>query len=91
MKNLPRRRIACGFALLVLLIAVADDCDAADSTPFRRWAVVGDSTTRESGISDLVTSEMAQWEKVELVEREELQRVTQELELSQLHSAAQSA
>jgi hypothetical protein len=52
--------------------------------------VVGDATTRESGLSDLVTAELAQLKNVELVERDELQLAIQELGLSQLHTALQS-
>ncbi|MDA0807497.1 MAG: hypothetical protein O2945_07485 [Planctomycetota bacterium] len=91
MKNAILRRIASTLSSLVLIMAVAGDCLAADPTSFRRWAVVGDTATRDSGLSDLVAAELAQWENVELVEREELQRAIQELELSQLHTAAELA
>jgi hypothetical protein len=77
--------------LVCTLLAAADDSVAADSGPLRRWAVVGDPAVREAGLSDLVTAELAQLPQVELVEREELQRAIQELELSQLHTAAQPA
>lgn len=93
MKHSFRRRLCVGISFLVLLmaVAVAGDCRAADSRPLRTWAVIGDSVARASGLTDLVTAELASLKKVELVEREELRRVTQEIELSQLHTASQSA
>jgi hypothetical protein len=91
MKNSISHRIARCLTMLFLLLTLAHVSGAAASESFQRWAVVGDAAAREAGLSDLVTAELAQLPQVELVEREELQRVIAELELSQLHTAAESA
>lgn len=90
MKKSIRHRSTHFLPLLVVSLAFADPSCAAASEAFQRWAVIGDVASRESGLSDLVHAELAQFAKIELVEREELQLAIQELELSQLHTASQS-
>lgn len=59
----------------------ADPAPAAKATPWR-WAIVASEELRESGISALLTARMARFEGVQLVEREEIQRVLDELSLN---------
>lgn len=66
-------------ALCVLLTCAAAHADVLA----KRWAILASPAVRESGVSDLLFANLAQQE-LELVEREELDKLLQEIELSQL-------
>lgn len=85
-----RRRVHLHCLLLAACQSVTTQTIAASATssPFRRCAVIADEAVRRTGVSDLVTSELLAGEKLQLVEREQLDSVLQEIELSQLHRAA---
>ena len=55
--------------------------------PWRRWAVISSPEVRTSGLGDLATAELGRVREIELVERDELQKIERELELSQLVAA----
>ena len=62
---------------------VADDSRRA----WRRWAIVCSSDVQKTRLSDLLTVELSGLRGLELVERNELPTITNELELSQLLGA----
>jgi hypothetical protein len=78
-------------SLVCSVLTTSDVSKAAESGALRRWAVVGDQTVHESGLSELVMAELSQSSSIELVEREELQLASRELEISSLHLASESA
>ncbi|HLQ47170.1 MAG TPA: hypothetical protein VK137_20670, partial [Planctomycetaceae bacterium] len=68
-------------------VVAADNPTRTDvaSPVFRRWAILASPEVRAAGISDLLLAELAR-QKLELVEREQIAAITQELELSKLFS-----
>ena len=61
-------------------------CRAADPIAFQRWAILAAPDVRDANLSDLLTAELSK-KSIELVEREQLDTVTREIELSKLLSA----
>ncbi len=78
------------FLLLLLIMSVFDVPVRANEQALKRWAILAAPAVRELGVSDLL---MAQLEtaKVELVEREQLDAVTREIELTTLFGAEGAA
>ena len=66
--------IACA---LLSAPAAADDA-------LRRWAIVAADEVRQSGLADLLIAEATKLPAIELVERDELDRVANELAISSL-------
>lgn len=77
-------------ALLTILLVASQDTVFGAEPEFRRWAIITAPELRETGIADLLTVKLSA-ESFELVERDELDRLTRELELSQLQGTAASA
>ena len=79
---------ACLVIVLLLLLQLPIASSAAESAPttFRRWAVLATPELRDSGLSDLLTAQLTAVD-VELVEREQLDAVAKEVELSKLFGA----
>ncbi len=64
-----------------------DSSPAGDApAPVRRWAIISSESMRTGGFPDLVTSVLDDVEGIELVERDQLDLVLAELELSELQS-----
>jgi len=69
------------------LQARADDAnDTRSVSPLRHWAVIADPVLRKTGLSDLVNAELTS-RGVLLVEREQIDRVLREVELTQCFGA----
>ncbi len=73
--------------------ASAEDTIATNSSPagdapapLRRWAIISSESIRTSGFPDLLTTVLGDVEGIELVERDQLDLVLAELELSELQS-----
>jgi curli biogenesis system outer membrane secretion channel CsgG len=66
----------------LLLSSGVRETRAAESPPAKRWAVVAAEDLREAGLSDLLTAQLSQVPGVELVEREAIRRVLDELKLN---------
>ena len=49
---------------------------------FRRWAVICSKDAQQAGLGDLVTAELSKEKDLELVDREQLDAVTKELQLA---------
>jgi hypothetical protein len=69
---------------LALFLLLAATLQAEDALALRRWAIIGDAEVTKAGISDLLAAKLAATEKLELVEREQLEMVLKELELATL-------
>ncbi|MBC7821148.1 MAG: hypothetical protein IAG10_30035, partial [Planctomycetaceae bacterium] len=69
----------------IALCLVVTECAAGG---LNRWAIVATEEIRASGLADLVLVEAGKLARMELVERDELDRVTNELELESLAGAA---
>ena len=67
--------------------AAADDAVSDSRRALQRWAVIADRELREAGLSDLVTAALAD-AGLELVEREQIDKLTREIELAQYLGAA---
>lgn len=72
--------------LLVLILVTQDGVFAAESR-FQRWAVIATDEVVKSGLPDLLTVGMSSHESLQVVERERLAGVMQELELSTILEA----
>ncbi len=80
--------------VVVLLAVLCGAVFAADkparteaaSPAFHRWAILASPEIRDAGISDLLTAELSK-KSIELVEREQLDAVSREIELSKLFGA----
>ncbi|MFM9961812.1 MAG: CsgG/HfaB family protein [Planctomycetaceae bacterium] len=72
----------------IILVVLSVPCLSAAEKPaaFHRWAVLAAPEIHESGLSDLLTAQLTA-ANVELVEREQLDAVTREIELSKLLGA----
>ncbi len=81
-----RRRIVW---LVCLLVGWAHPA-LAEEMAFRRWAVIASAEMREIGISDVLTAELSA-RSFALVEREQLDVIAREIELSTLLSADAAA
>jgi hypothetical protein len=73
--------------LVLLLLALSHGTGAEKQIPFRRCAIIASQDIQEEGLPDLLTAQLSNVDGIELVERQELARVTQELELSALLGA----
>ena len=71
----------CVFCCSVLSAAVASVA-AEQRSPYHRWAVVASQELQDGGLPDLLTAELSRQEDLELVERDQLELATRELELS---------
>ncbi len=56
--------------------------DLAFKPSFRRWAVICSKEAQRAGLGDLVTAELGSLKGLKLVEREQLEAATKELELA---------
>jgi len=79
-RGLKRLIVLCGMAACCLFLICVPTRAASG-----RWAILAAPEVEESGLSDLLTIELSK--SVELVERESLQRVMREVELSQIAAA----
>lgn len=70
---------------LVALFAVALVATVHADEPAQRWAILAAPEVQKTALSDLLTVELSQ--SLELVEREQLQLILAEIELSQLAAA----
>ncbi len=75
-----------GFTWLLCLLANYCCVALADEPAFRRWAVIASPELRETGLSDLLAAELSA-KSIELVEREQIDVITREIELSKLLGA----
>ena len=69
----------------IALCLVVTECAAGG---LNRWAIVATEEIRASGLADLVLIEAGKLSRMELVERDELERVANEFELDSLAGAA---
>lgn len=76
--------------LLWLIISLFDVPARTDEQALGRWAVLASPDVRESGVSDLLMAQLTA-AKLSLVEREQLDVVIREIELSKLFNAAAAA
>ncbi len=63
-------------------------CAAGEEHAYRRLAIIASDRVRETGLSDLLTARLAEKGGVELVERDQLEEVMQELEMTALLGAS---
>jgi len=62
---------------------VAEGGQARTAEPvYRRWAILATPAVEETGFVDLLTARLSEQEDLELIERQDLQRITAELELA---------
>ncbi|MBW3596267.1 MAG: CsgG/HfaB family protein [Planctomycetes bacterium] len=66
--------------LVALCLCLALASSASAETP--RWAIVAGDAPAARSLADLATAELSQWDDVQLVEREEIDRVLAELKLA---------
>lgn len=71
-----------GVAFFATFLGAFLHLSAAESSAPRRWAVIGAPEVRSDGFSDLLTAELSGQDGLELVEREQIELATKELELS---------
>lgn len=69
----------------VALSAIALVATVNAEEPTQRWAILAAPEVEQAAFSDLLTVELSQ--SLELVEREQLQRILAEVELSQLSAS----
>ena len=82
-KSARRRNVLLGLAAAVSIwIASAAIADPPDGETASRWAVVASAPLRDAGVSDLLVAELSSLEGVELVEREAIDRIQEELKLT---------
>lgn len=87
----------CGFAtnvpkpfiLALVLLVLSLTAAKGEELRLRRWAVIATGEVVASGLPDLLTVELSQNESLELVERDQLQAVMSELQLSAIVRADQ--
>ena len=89
---LPRLALGCVFgssAALMLYLSGAVSAAAAEPSPIalKTWAVLSQQQVRASGLSDLVTAKLSE-QKVEMVERDALDLVFKEAEVTGLLGSA---
>lgn len=75
---MPQRFVFICLQILVLAPAFGEE------GTLQRWALLSTSDVRESGVADLLTSELSRQPEIELVERDRLQDVMRELQLTAL-------
>lgn len=73
--------------LAVIFIAASATSTMAGNASFHRWAIVASDEVRECGLADLLTAKLSEQRDLELVERDQLELATRELELSALLGA----
>lgn len=67
---------------LCVLLGGAIACATNEAGPaYRRWAILASKEVRASGLDDLLAVRLSQSPELELVDRSELERLTDELEL----------
>lgn len=76
-----------GVAISILLLALSVSGSASPAVPVRRCAVIASPAARSDGLADLVMISLARREGIELVEREVIDRILKEQELSALSAA----
>lgn len=74
----------------LLLLVCQVSVFSAEQPAFRSWAIVTSPEIRKTGIADLLAVQLSQ-KQLELVERDEIDRLTRELELSRLLGAVDAA
>ena len=76
-------------ALFFSVATLSPDVSRAEThdTPLNRWAIVSSKPVQETGLSDLVFAAMSDRGNIELVERDQLQSATTELEINSLYGA----
>jgi hypothetical protein len=78
--------------LLCCVLANVSIAAGADATQtYLRWAIISSADVKESGIPDLLTAQLSSDAGIELLEREDLEVATRELELSASTTSAASA
>ncbi|MBC7815624.1 MAG: hypothetical protein IAG10_01855, partial [Planctomycetaceae bacterium] len=77
--------------LLKAAIALCLVTTACAAEGLNRWAIVAPEAIRQSGLADLLLVEAGKLARMELVERDELDRVAKELELESLAGAGGAA
>lgn len=75
-------------ATVTLLACLVSHAAAAEESIYKRWAVIASEQVRQSGLADLLFAELSRKERIELVERERLDAMVKELELSTLSGSA---
>ncbi|HLQ43717.1 MAG TPA: CsgG/HfaB family protein, partial [Planctomycetaceae bacterium] len=86
MKSLKRVSTLVAVIVAFLLPRSAFAADKSTPAAFQRWAVLAAPELRDSGLSDLLTAKLSSAE-IDLVEREQLDAITKEIELSKLLGA----
>src|SRR5712691_143191 len=86
MKSLKRVSTLVAVIVAFLLPRSAFAADKSAPAAFQRWAVLAAPELRDSGLSDLLTAKLSSAE-IDLVEREQLDAITKEIELSKLLGA----
>ena len=83
-----RAKIVRVVVLLAVLCGAVEAADKPTQTDavFRRWAILASPAARETGVSDLLLAELARL-KLELVERDQWEAISREIELTKLLSA----
>jgi len=78
-------------AFCLLLIAANRSRASDDQSVLRRWAIVATNEVQTTGLSDLFAAEFSELQGIELVERDQIDLATGELELSACVHATASA
>ena len=80
-------RIVAAAACFALLVQASLVVAAQKEPASQRWAIVSTKQLRTSGLPDLLTARLSQAKGMELVERDQLNLIEQELKFSTLTSA----
>jgi len=95
MKRPPTDRLAWTIPKICLLIAIimafsCNDVIAANSGQFRRLAILSTEEVQETGLSDLLMVQMQELAGIELVERDMMEKLLDEVALSMMLGAEQT-
>ncbi|WP_254508099.1 hypothetical protein [Anatilimnocola floriformis] len=73
-----------------LILTATCVCTAEERTGLQNWGVIATASVEATGLPDLVTAELSQKNKVELVSRQDLEKIIQEQELAQAFGNAET-